>query len=392
MLYWSTMPLQLATQIVIREDKDLPRLPGISPISQAEIDALGLSEFSKSGLWPGIRKPPSVDGRGDETASASREPWVDANGYRAGYLRALYPDKPAVLAYRPDTLGDRAVPFDSVELALVEAWSAGGNYILDVERDYRDALLKKDPKAVAAWEQLGKTARWLQEHIALFRQQALPIVTALVDEGAASAEIANLLYRRNVSPVLVSASSLPAPDPQRCSAVVAANLRPPAPETAKRILAHAEAGSAVIAATTPSQQWWKTSGLKQIRSEQDRDYFQLGRGQVLAYRRPVADPSEFALDVIDAITHKRRAVRLWNAPAVIALATLSPRAGERLVHLINYGSPIDMDVQARVQGHFAKATLLRPDAEPLPLQTAKRGSMTEVQVPELRRLGVVVFR
>ena len=35
-------------------------------------------------------------------------------------------------------------------------------------------------------------------------------------------------------------------------------------------------------------------------------------------KRPIADPSEFALDVIDIITHKRRAVRTWNAPAVIA--------------------------------------------------------------------------
>jgi hypothetical protein len=50
-----------------------------------------------------------------------------------------------------------------------------------------------------------------------------------------------------------------------------------------------------------------------------------------------------------------------------------------------------MEVQARVQGHYTKATLLRPDGASIPLAPAKRGSMTEVQVPELRRLGVVVF-
>ena len=147
----------------------------------------------------------------------------------------------------------------------------------------------------------------------------------------------------------------------------------------------------MIVATAPAQQWWRGAGLKQTRTEKDRDYFGLGSGQIVAYHRPIADPSEFALDVIDIITHKKRAVRLWNAPAVIALATASPRPGERLVHLINYGSPIDMDVQARVQGHFTKATLLRPEADPISLQAAKRGTMTEVQVPELRRLGVVVF-
>ncbi len=62
-----------------------------------------------------------------------------------------------------------------------------------------------------------------------------------------------------------------------------------------------------------------------------------------------------------------------------------------MAHLVNYGSPIDVDIQARVQGHFSKATLLRPDGEPVVLKTAKRGSSTEVEVPELRRLGVLVF-
>jgi hypothetical protein len=385
MLYWSTMPLNLATDIVIRDGSGLPPQTGIAPIPEAEIQSLGLTDFAKSGLWPGIRRPPTVDGRGDETASASREPWVDANGYQVGYLRALHPDRPPVLAYVPDKLGDRNVPYDSLELALIEAWVAGGNYILAMEPHYREALLKKDAKAVAAWEQLGRTAQWLKENIKLFRQPSVPIVTALVEPGP-TAEIANLLYRRNVSPALAPVTAPPMPDPQKRVAVVAANVKPPAPDVVKKVVAHAEAGSTLIVATSPSQQWWRVPGVKQIKVEQDREYYALGKGQIIAYKLLIADPSEFALDVIDIITHKRRAVRTWNAPAVIALAT-----GERLMHLINYGSPIDMEVQARVQGHYSKATLLRPDGASIALAPAKRGSMTEVQVPELRRLGVVVF-
>src|SRR5687767_11435606 len=37
-------------------------------------DAKGSNVVLTNGLWPGITKPPSVPGRGDETASASREP------------------------------------------------------------------------------------------------------------------------------------------------------------------------------------------------------------------------------------------------------------------------------------------------------------------------------
>jgi hypothetical protein len=382
------MPFDLAKDIVFRWDNPDPsdvallEHAGFPAISEAEIASLKLADHG-GGLWPGVTRPAAVKGRGDETASASREPWVDSNGYKVGWLRALYPDKPAVLHYKPDKLGDRVVPYDSLELALIEAWTAGGNYILAMEPHYREALKRKDEKATTAWQQLGRTARWLRQNIVLFRQPAVPIITAIVDSGAASAEIANLLYRRNASPALVTTP--PPPDPQKRLAIVAANLKTPPAELMKRVWAHAEAGASVVTTVPPP------AGLKEIRSEQDRVIYSLGKGQVVAYKRMIADPSEFALDVIDVVTHKNRAVRMWNAPSVIALATASPKAGERLVHLINYGSPIDMDVQTRVQGHYSNATLLRPDADPLKLPAAKRGRTTEVQVPQLKRLGVVVF-
>jgi hypothetical protein len=359
-------------------------------VKVTDLEGSGSNTVLTDGNWPGVTRPPTVDGRGDETASASREPWVDANGYWVGYLRALYPQRPALLGHVPD-LGDRSVPFDTLELALIEAWVAGGNYILAVEPHYRQALLRQDSKALAAWSQLGRTAKWLQEHIALFRQPSLPIITALVEPGAQTAEIANLLYRRNASPLLWNASAPPPPDdPGSRLALVAANLKPPAPAVTQQILAHARAGASLVVAGR--QPWWKAPDLQPVRSEEDRDFFGLGKGQVIAYHRPVVDPSEFALDVIDVVTHKQRAVRLWNAPAVIALATASPRTGERLVHLVNYGKPVDTELQARVQGHFTSATLMRPEGEPIPLKPAKRGSTTEVFVPELQRLSVLVFR
>ena len=95
--------------------------------------------------------------------------------------------------------------------------------------------------------------------------------------------------------------------------------------------------------------------------------------------------------MIDIVTHKSRPVRLWNAPAVVALVTSSPRASERLVHLVNYGKPVTSEMQIRVQGHYTRATLLRPDASSVTIKTAARGTTTEVFVPELRRLGVLVF-
>ena len=332
------------------------------------------------GLWPGIRRDSTRRrGSSDETASASREPWVDANGYLVACERALNPQRPAVLGYHPQ-LGDRMVPFETLEVALAETRVNGGNYILSVEPRYREALLKADPKALAAWKSLGQTARWLRSNASLFSRPTLPTVTVLVEPGGATSELVNLLFRRGASPAIAPASNPPPPHPKRILTLVACSLKTPSPEIWKRIHAHAEAGSTVVIDSPPDAGW------KVSRKERDRSVYSLGRGSVVAYEKRIADPSEFALDVIDIVNHRNRAVRLWNASPVIPLATEGVH-----VHLVNYGSRIADEFQCRVQGYFSSAQLLRPSGGPLTLKTAHRGSMTEVFVPEIDCVATIRF-
>ena len=332
------------------------------------------------GKWPGVARGTGSGNFDEVVASASREPWVELNEYWVAWLRALFPDRAAVLSYAA-AADDKLLPYDSLELALIEARAAGGNYILNVEPRYREALLKGEERALAAWRQLGQTARWLREHRELFEQTVFPQITLLVQLDEETPEIAKLMYRRNASPALAPAARPPAPSP-RCLALVAVELKPPAPAARNTILAHADAGGCVVV----NGDWWKTSRLKQVRKDEDRDVFALGKGQVVAYRDAISDPSEFALDVIDLITHRRRAVRLWNGRAAVGVAT-----GKGVLQCINYGSPVRMRVQARIQGSYSHAVLMRPEAADIELKTAPRGTTTEVYLPELRRLGVVVF-
>jgi hypothetical protein len=321
-----------------------------------------------NGLWPGVSRGPS-QGRDEFTASATEQPWVDANGYWIGILRALYPNRPALLGYLADESAgvkpEVLLPFDSLELALVEAWVNGGNYLLALEPRYHARLLRGEAKALGAWRQLGRTAHWLDKHVSLFRQATFPAITVLVEA-----------------------------DPLRRLALVAVGIHPPGAGIRRRILSHAEAGTSLIVDAPGENAWWHDLQLKLVRSQEDRDFYSLGRGQVVAYREPVSDVSEFAFDVIDIVTQKRRAARVWNAPTVIALATSCPQGANRgraLLHLINYGSALSSEVLAGIQGCYSRARLLRPEAAPLLLPTARRGTTTEVMIPGLRRVGVVVF-
>jgi hypothetical protein len=374
---------------------------GISPVLESEFDFRPASKLDQpaakpvvlsEGLWPGIQGQPARGRREVEVASASADPWVDHNGFRVSYLRALYPGRPALVGYKADKesgLGpDRVVPFDTLELALLEARTAGGNYVLSIDPRFRQQLLRGDASARAAWKRVGTAAAWANQHQRLFTAPVFPEITELVENGEETLELANLMIRRNASPLLVNAANPPAPSP-RCLTLVAANLRTPPPPLRKRILAHAEAGASVVVAAAAADPWWESPALKRIRQDEDRDHFSLGKGRIIAYHDGIADPSEFALDVIDITTHRRRPVRIWNAPSAVAVATQT--AGGAVLQLLNYGSPVDQDIQARIQGRFTKATLLRPEATSLELKTSPRGTTTEVQIPALVRCAVVTF-
>jgi hypothetical protein len=228
----------------------------------------------------------------------------------------------------------------------------------------------------------------------LFGQPTFPAITVLVEANDGLAEITNLLYRQNTSPSLAPAAAPPKPDPSRLLALVAVGIQAPGADIRRRILSHAEAGAAVIVDAPGDNAWWRGPQLKLVKRQEDREFYSLGRGQVVAYREAISDPYEFAFDVIDIVTQKRRAARLWNAPTAIALATSSPpgaNRGRALLHPINYGSRLEGEVLVAVQGSYSRATLLRPEGPAQSLPTAKRETATEVTLPELERVGTLVL-
>lgn len=337
----------------------------------------------RSGLWPGVHP---LDA---SVASATRGVWIDQNCYLVKFLRALYPKLPPVLGYLPDKDGgvppERAVPFDTLELALAEAWMPGGNFVMALETRFREALLKGAAPALAAWRKLGRTAGWLRENAAVFGQPMQSLITILVENKDDSLEIANLAYRQSVSPLLVPASNPPAPDPARCLELVAVGITPPAADARRRILAHAEAGATLVVDAPGDQAWWRVAALKHAKQDPERDYYSLGKGQIVAYKDPVLDPSELALDLIDYVTQNRRAARVFNCNSAVAMA------GPSVLYLVNYGRTQDLPVLARIQGSFTKATLLRPEAEPQSVKVSRRGTSSEATLPNLERVAAVVF-
>jgi hypothetical protein len=364
----------------------------VLPLEQAGQVKPGDSAAIKAGVWPGAQA--ASRGGGAVVASATARAWVDANGYLIPYLRALYPGHPAVLAYQPDRdagiASGKVIPYESLELALVEAWCAGGNYILAPDAPFRDALLAGESRASSAWKQLGRTARWLKQQRDLFRRPPLNTITVLVEPGDASAEIANLLFRHSGSPDLISAARVPPPDPARRPVVVAAGLSKITAERGRALLAHARAGATVVADGCEEQTWWRSPGMKPERRFEDREFYKVASGCLVAYRQPISDPGDFALDVLD-LAGARRPVRVFDMSAAVATVTQGASREGATLTVVNYGYQSRSETMVHVNGVFASATLMRPETDPAKLRTWRRGGSTEVMIPGLSRVAVVVF-
>lgn len=347
---------------------------------QIHRDVAPAQPILRVGQWPGVRSGPNVKGRGIEVATASREPWVDANSYLVAYLKDVYPQRPPLLGYQPD--GPAASPL-GVELAVAEAVLAGGNAILSLPADYRAALLRGDEKARDAWRSLGRTISFLRGQADLFRLPNRARVAFAAGTLDQSGELLRLMFRRNLFPVVMPAQSLPPLAASRFRGLVMVNLPPPAGPQRDRILAFARAGGVVI--TTG----WSPPGAAKTRSDPDRDFHSLGQGRMVTYRDPIADPSEFALDVIDIVGVRTRDLRLWNAAAV--MGQVQGSGARAVLHLVNYGDSIE-EFPARVDGLFRQATLREPSATaPRPLPAVKRGQTTEITVQRLGRLATIVL-
>lgn len=156
------MPVDLSNEVILRWDA--PALEHIPLFAEGGITALWLAKrdglMDKACAAAGIKifgpgdirllKSDQLEGAGDRSsvvvkdgvwsgatlpkqetivAGATRRPWVEANGFRVGYLRALYSGLRPVLGYRMDAESGikpgHPPALSSLELALIDAWAAG---------------------------------------------------------------------------------------------------------------------------------------------------------------------------------------------------------------------------------------------------------------------------
>lgn len=344
--------------------------------SQMGWDVSPAEAVVQEGHWPGIH-PVDVG-----AAGATEKPWVDANAYLYAYLRGMYPSRPAIAGYRPGKDSglppERSVPYSSVELAVAEARAAGGNWIISLPDLYREGLLKGDARATASWKRLGQTLEMLSGRWQAFDGPTLSTVAIIGHDWEQAYELLNMSYRNNLFPKVIPENLIGRLQGSGLRVVAAAGITPTR-EGQGQLLGFVRAGGTLVLAPveTAGERWWSPTAAAKPPAERDQHWQKLGAGRVLVYLDPVIDPSEFALDLIDALGKKPRDLRIWNAPAVLGLVHHTDQK-RSLLTLLNYGGTHRDIVMVRVAGSYVKAVLYRPGSEPAAVELRQRNGASDL--------------
>lgn len=143
--------------------------------------------FANSGFQPDrIQRDRYTDAVFDESfvePGAWGNEWDVSNIRRFRYLRGVIPAwKPLITEYSIFRKGNRSTTFlspRSERLAIAEAAAFGGGYAWDSEGPFDDALIHKNPAAMASWSSIGEYNAFLRKHQSIY-EGITPIANYLV--------------------------------------------------------------------------------------------------------------------------------------------------------------------------------------------------------------------
>jgi hypothetical protein len=109
-------------------------------------------------VWPGVR------GRqgGGASAGPTALPWVDSNGWYVQLARARTRSEIWLMFDPPG--GQNVVPAQGYSMAICDAESAGGRWVISLDDNLRARLLEGDSGAQQAWKGIAAAAAFFDKH------------------------------------------------------------------------------------------------------------------------------------------------------------------------------------------------------------------------------------
>jgi hypothetical protein len=350
--------------------------------------------FIEDGLWPRVR-PTAISFEEEEivVAGASQGPWIDLNLWLMAYAKSASRQQPWHLAFQANRAAgvepDTGLPQGSLALAVAEAASFGGSYVLSLDDALRIGLSERRAEAIQQWTQATAVHDFVVRQGPATSQKPVNTTAVVIDNIVESSEILNLLSRRGVAYSVILSHELEGAPLDPYAMVVAVNLRDLSQGAREHLLAFARSGGVVVTTSPIPPAGQNAEGTERIDEFANYTSYPAGKGTWIVYKEAVSDPNDFAREVRTFIPPEQRLVKLWNAPTVFARLT-STGNGQHCLQLLNYGLEPAEELQVQVRGSYRRVQAMSLESpQPLNLQVKTNDGFTEFTVPRLGIHGVV---
>jgi hypothetical protein len=347
-----------------------------------------------AGVWPGIKLSPG--GAADTVAAGpTGAPWIDSNGWTLRLAKAL---RPETNFWVDGEAKDGRLRPKSYLMAIADAASRGGRWILSLDKGLAAGVAAQEPEALRIWKSIGKATRFFNsrsewaDHIP---RAVLGVVSNFSGQNEfLSHEVLNLLERANIQYLVLPKTKVSEASFSRLKALLYVDQDAPGPDLRTRALEFAERGGLLITVND----WGSFPGTPATRGEHPRYDFRLwGKGR-LAIARPAAeDPYALANDSAVLISHRHDLLRFWNGGAIASYLTMA-LGGRKSVLQMLFFSERGVNLQrggqgdaisVRVAGGYRAGSLLTLDGERRRVEMRTEREAVELHLPPLSEYAAV---
>jgi hypothetical protein len=316
-------------------------------------------------VWPGVQ------GRGNTvTAAPTALPWLDSNGW---YIRLAKARTQAQVWVLFDPPGKGAVvPARSYPLAVCDAETAGGRWVISLDDTLRAGLAEKNATAGATLKSVSDAVSFFDKHREWKSYRSLGVVGVISDFAGEnydfSGEILNLSSRRDLLVRVLWNLGRGVPDLTGLKAAVWADSAQPAPRVRTSLLNFVQQGGLLV--TGPK---WGTQGTPGTSVLPRFDVRTLGKGRIASAKEALSDPWSFVADIQVLLSRANDVAKLFNATASGGFHyTASPDGKRALLQLLSYSAGrTTSNATAWTRHKYRSAQLMTIDAaRPAPVEVA----------------------
>jgi hypothetical protein len=283
-------------------------------------------------VWPGV----TPIRRDEPTAGPTGVPWLDSNAWYIQLARARAKAPVWVLVDPPGkgtVLNARSYP-----LAVCDAGTAGGRWVISLGDALRAGLAEKNSTAGTTWKSVSDAVSFFDRHREWRSYRSLGVVGVISDFSGEnydfSGEILNLSARRDLLFRVLWNLGQGVPEFAGLKAAVWADSAQPSPQVRKALLSFVQQGGLLV--TGPK---WGTEGTSGASTHRRFDVRTLGKGRIAVAKEALSDPWAFVIDIQLLLSHANDVAKLFNASASGGFRyTASPDGKRALLQLLSYSS------------------------------------------------------